>query len=106
MLSLEDWSRAQTPVMPELSREESGDVGVAGHARVGGRAGKLCLVTDGVLVVPCLRSIIRADDTDEWTGAPVDSASNYDRWTMVMTAQTVRRECLFDPLDTNFNFVI
>ena len=40
--------------MPELSREESGDVGVAGHARVGGRAGKLCLVTDGVLVVPYL----------------------------------------------------
>ena len=27
--------------------------------------GELCLVTDGVLVVPCLRSIIRANDTDE-----------------------------------------
>ena len=94
--------------MPELSREESGDVGVAGHARVGGRAGKLCLVTDGVLVVPCLRSIIRADDTDEWAGAPVESAKpdckasaglcNYARWTVVMTAQTVRREWLFEPL--------
>ena len=94
--------------MPELSREESGDVGVSEHARVGGRAGELCLVTDGVLVVPCLRSIIRADDTDEWAGAPVESAKPgckaspglciYAQWTVVMTAQTVRREWLFEPL--------
>ena len=79
-------------------------------------AGELCLVTDGVLVVPCLRSIIRADDTDEWAGASVESAKpnckasaglcNYTRWTVVITVQTVRREWLFEPLDTNFNFVI
>ena len=62
----------------------------------------LCLVIDGALVVPCLRSNIRADDTDGWAGAPIESAksdrkasaglSNYARRTTVMTAQTVRRE--------------
>ena len=80
--------------MPELSCEESGDVGVAGHARVGGRAGELCLVTDGVLVVPCLRSIIRADDTDEWAGALVESAKPDCKASAVtvITVQTVRRE--------------
>ena len=94
--------------MPKLPREESGDVGVSEHARVGGCAGELCLVTDGVLVVRCLQSIIRADDTDEWVGAPVESAKptckasaglcNYARWMVVMTAQTLMREWFFEPL--------
>ena len=97
--------------MPEFSRYRSQETSESQDtqelAAVQG-AGELCFVTDGVLVVPCLRSIIRANDTDEWAGALVESAKpdckasagicNYAQWTVVMTAQTVRREWLFEPL--------